>query len=432
MGSTPCEIFLPEGNRVIDLVLPGFNPYRIETVIQSRVLGSFIVQEHIRGELQEEAPGAALLLGAADFAAWSFAGEPTASYQIPQSLSGGVYRSYPVQAAAYPRLNGILRGAARFTTTRSSLRDLIRAEFLLDNGGQALSPLTLTSSLSDMASFIAETPGAAAWLAELLPAEAASRITDSAWYKRTVSTAELMASAAAVQMPGAGAFGGSLELASLSFREVAGGTLVQGAAFPHRKSIGSFLIAETEVNAASWEAFLGAHPEWKADNRPSLIQQGLVTSDYLQRPVSPPAGGADSAPGISWYAAKAYCRWLEELLPPAMAGYEVRLPTEGEWEYAAKLADSPGSGSPAGGGVTDMLAGLWEWCEDPYAPLNFFPAEEAIIRALSSPERSLRGGSWINPQGSVNAETRASLPPDTCSPFVSFRPVIAPKTGGSL
>jgi formylglycine-generating enzyme required for sulfatase activity len=74
-----------------------------------------------------------------------------------------------------------------------------------------------------------------------------------------------------------------------------------------------------------------------------------------------------------------------------------------------------------------MLGGLWEWCSDPYVPLNFLSADPEMIEKIASPERSLRGGSWVNNPGLITAETRASLSPDNSSAFVSFRPVIARK-----
>jgi formylglycine-generating enzyme required for sulfatase activity len=146
------------------------------------------------------------------------------------------------------------------------------------------------------------------------------------------------------------------------------------------------------------------------------MERDLVTADYL----SPyPENPVPAVSAVSWYAAEAYCRWLSEQLPTSFAGWEARLPTETEWEYAAKFAGAQGD-------ITDLFGGFWEWCVEPYAPLNFFPGGAAGTRN-SLLERAVRGGSWINPPGTVGAETRASLPPAFCSPFVSFRPVIAPE-----
>jgi hypothetical protein len=315
----------------------------------------------------------------------------------------------------------LLKGAARFASTRAALRDLLRARFLIDNGGLSPSPLTLLHSVSEVLAYLAEVPGAAAWLADLLPPEAASLAAGSSWYTKSVESVPLPAA-----LPDS-APGNGISLGSLAFREIPGGKLIQGAPFPHPRPIEGFLIAETEVSAEAWELFLADNPEWRAENTGTLREKGLVNDEYLGEPLYPPYPNPGVS-GISWHAAKAYCAWLTGLLPESLASWEPRLPTEAEWEYAAKLA-APGDGGSAGGPVLkNMLGGLWEWCEEPFAPLSFFPAGDEAVRIVSSPERPLRGGSWINPPESVGVETRASLPPSSCSPFVSFRPVIAPRT----
>ncbi|MDR2028476.1 MAG: SUMF1/EgtB/PvdO family nonheme iron enzyme [Treponema sp.] len=425
MGTTPCEIFIPRGKRVIEMVLPGFEGRRTERDIPGRVFGSLLVprREYITEELRERAPAAALALGAADYAAWSFTGEPTQIYQIPQSLSEGAYRSGPGAADPAVRLKmaDLLKGAVRFASTRAALRDLLRARLLIDNGGLSPSPLTLLSSAQDILAYLGEVPGAAAWLADVLPPEAASLVRASSWYTQTIETAPVPG-AVPGSAPGAG-----LSLGSLFFRDIPGGTLIRSAPFPQVLSVGNFLIAETEAGPAAWELFLAANPGWGAENTPTLREEGLVTDEYLAAPLHPPYPNPGVS-GISWYAAKAYCVWLTGLLPGELASWEVRLPTEAEWEYAAKLGSAAAGGRSAGlPGPENMSGGLWEWCGEPFAPLSFFPAGDEALETISSPERPVRGGSWINIPGSVGLETRASLPPSSCSPFVSFRPVIAPR-----
>lgn len=415
MGTSPGRIFVPRGVHRFELILPGFQPLQFEENIKGRLLGSLFFPGIHPVERQLSSAGAveALALEAADYAAWSFAGEPTAAFQIPLSLSEGAYRTGPEAPGGYEAMKGILRAASRFGSTKAALRDLIRAKALIDNRGLSPSPGSLFRSAGDIISFLSETPGAAAWLADTLPPEAASRISGSAWYQKQILEGEKTEAAERLPPGPAGRF----RLGSLRFTTIPGGVLAQAAPFPRKIGIDEFIICDTEIPPGVFEAFAAARPQWGQDNLESLREQDLVTGDYLS--------GDSGSPGItqvSWYAAAAFCSWLSAQLPPSMEAWELRLPTEAEWEYAAKAVRGW-----AVSDITDLSGGNWEWCLDPYAPLSFIEAPVEAVEAAGSPERSLRGGAWINSGSSVRPETRASLPPKSCSPFVSFRPVIARK-----
>jgi formylglycine-generating enzyme required for sulfatase activity len=139
--------------------------------------------------------------------------------------------------------------------------------------------------------------------------------------------------------------------------------------------------------------------------------------------------------GVTWYEAIAYCAWLTATLDD---GHIYRLPTEAEWERAARGLPSPcegeglgervgrrypwgdewkedhcnstetglGAASPVGlfpegaaqGGLQDMAGNVYEWCQDWYAADYY--ARSGDTRNPPGPEegeyRVLRGGSWVN------------------------------------
>jgi len=136
---------------------------------------------------------------------------------------------------------------------------------------------------------------------------------------------------------------------------------------------------------------------------------------------------------VSWDDAKAYARWLSD-----KTGQPYRLPTEAEWEYAARAGtataywwgkefgennancDYHGRSVPVGSfraspwGLYDTVGNVYEWVEDAYhdshegAPSDR-SAWEAGGDAVS---RVLRGGSWYYEPGSCRAANRYSFAPD--------------------
>ncbi|MBN1283940.1 MAG: SUMF1/EgtB/PvdO family nonheme iron enzyme [Anaerolineae bacterium] len=132
------------------------------------------------------------------------------------------------------------------------------------------------------------------------------------------------------------------------------------------------------------------------------------------------------ANGISWYEAYAYCKWLSEQF-----GYEVRLPTESEWEKAARGTDGliypwgntldknkcnvdkfgiggttpVGKYSPAGDspyGCADMVGNVWEWCLTKWER-DYNSSEDNI--AEDDTHRVVRGGLFYL-QGIARAAVR--------------------------
>ncbi|MDR2938142.1 MAG: formylglycine-generating enzyme family protein [Prevotellaceae bacterium] len=144
---------------------------------------------------------------------------------------------------------------------------------------------------------------------------------------------------------------------------------------------------------------------------------------------------------ISWNDAVAYCEWLS-----STTGNSYRLPTEAEWEYAArggvKSTGTIFSGSdsinkvawylgnvdveigvrkvgqkvPNQLGIYDMTGNVWEWCSDFYAK-NYNPLKSEI-----SERRVNRGGSWYTPAVTQSHLThRSSLKPNKQGNLLGLR-----------
>jgi formylglycine-generating enzyme required for sulfatase activity len=148
---------------------------------------------------------------------------------------------------------------------------------------------------------------------------------------------------------------------------------------------------------------------------------------------------------VTWGDANAFARWLS-----AELGAVVRLPTEAEWEYAARasadglfgdLADTVGLGArarygrgddstqwhpadvgslkPNAFGLYDMLGNVWEWTADRYVTRPVGGED-----APGPGARVVRGGSWLNGAPSLVTFYRASDHPLLAEPHFGFRVVI--------
>ena len=133
--------------------------------------------------------------------------------------------------------------------------------------------------------------------------------------------------------------------------------------------------------------------------------------------------------GVSWFEAVAYCDWLS-----SVSGRRLRLPTEAEWECAARggaeglhypwgdefpLQDDTAGPRPVGRrapnayGLYDICENVHEWCSDWYAPDYYGVSPEKNPRGPNAGSRRVsRGGSWRHQIQFSRCAARSSIPPE--------------------
>jgi formylglycine-generating enzyme required for sulfatase activity len=194
----------------------------------------------------------------------------------------------------------------------------------------------------------------------------------------------------------------------------------------HEVEISPFWMEKYEVTWNEFELFMYPNEEKKTRESKKLDPALNTLTDAVTRPTQPYVEmsfgmGKDGFPAISMtqHAANKYCQWLS-----AKTGHFYRLPTEAEWEYAARAGtttayfwgDDPkaigdycwwgknadfkyqkiGKKKPNPWGLYDILGNVTEWTLDQYDP-NFYansPPANPWNRATKPYPHSARGGSW--------------------------------------
>ena len=218
----------------------------------------------------------------------------------------------------------------------------------------------------------------------------------------------------------------------------------------HTVYVDAFFMDKYEVTNLDYKEFVRANPHWgkdqidrRFDDRTGRYLKHWNGNDY--------PGGEANRPvmWVSWYAAVAYAKWVEK-----------RLPTEAEWEYAARgglsgkvypwgdVIDSGkanyarntggtaavGEYPPNGYGLYDMTGNVSEWCLDEYNedfysssprknPLSGANSVDWVMNNFTDVKklRVLRGGSWIDNPKRLRVAYRVKNAPALTGGYSGFR-----------
>ena len=226
---------------------------------------------------------------------------------------------------------------------------------------------------------------------------------------------------------------------------------------PHEVEVAGFHIARYPLTVLEFARFVAADGYRDEDlwSEGGFGQCGEAPADWdsqLEHPTRPVVE-------VSWFEACAYCRWLTQQRREAGVerhGEVVRLPSEAQWEWAARGtagrryawgAEAPGeercnfdqnvgAPTPVGvyplgatpQGVQDLCGNVWEWCLDTWESdyQRRVGAGESRTPVESEEEgKSLRGGSWIYESRYVRAAFRYNLHPDLRDFVVGFRVLLS-------
>ena len=228
------------------------------------------------------------------------------------------------------------------------------------------------------------------------------------------------------------------------------GSLASDNEYPvHTVFIDAFYMDRYEVTNARYKEFVDANPQWQKDRIDKALHKGWYLA--LWNGNEYPIGRANyPVVYVSWYAAMAYAQWVGK-----------RLPTEAEWEKAARGGlsgqkypwgneldrskanyynsnDSKmtpvGTYPPNGYGLYDMVGSVWEWCLDEYHD-DFYdrsPRENPLSGAVTvdwiidnftniKTHRTLRSGSWGSHPAALRVSFRSGDPPTNVAEVIGIR-----------
>lgn len=213
----------------------------------------------------------------------------------------------------------------------------------------------------------------------------------------------------------------------------------------HAVYLDAFLIDKYEVTNAQFQKFLQANPQWQKNRINRKYHDGWYLKDWSG--MNYPQGKANHpVVYISWYAAAAYAQWTGK-----------RLPTEAEWEKAARgglpfrrypggndITDDDANGIYTGGrdiwngtspvgsfppndyGLFDMAGNVWEWCldwyrDDFYATSPYKNPTGPNSRTQNVLQRVVRGGSWTELSPELRCACRGYFIPLITTNDLGFR-----------
>ncbi|MEZ6015025.1 MAG: SUMF1/EgtB/PvdO family nonheme iron enzyme [Planctomycetota bacterium] len=198
-----------------------------------------------------------------------------------------------------------------------------------------------------------------------------------------------------------------------------------------------------------------SYPIWMGEHEVTQAEyQALMGSNPSSFP-----GASHPVETVSWHQARAYCAALTAQQAGNLpAGYEYRLPTEAEWEYACRagtttefhygpalfcnqarfeFSNHSNSSCNAGGGTVpvvsyaanafglyDMHGNVQEWCLDSYGPYGSAAVTDPFV--TGGPFRIFRGGSWGGDSFFCRSAYRSYSDPNYSLNNVGFRVALAP------
>jgi formylglycine-generating enzyme required for sulfatase activity len=241
-------------------------------------------------------------------------------------------------------------------------------------------------------------------------------------------------------------------LPDVDWVDISAGQFLYGNGKEERDIPYDYKMSKYPVTYAQFQAFIDAPDGLKSSNHnwfeglhKNATKTGLIEqfSKYHNHPREQ----------VNWYQAMAFCRWLSYKLGGSyaledVASWAVRLPTELEWEKAARGTDGriypygdtfdgrkantrelavgtttvvgifPSGASPYG--VLDMSGNVWEWCLSDYNTPADYPNNENIS---TSNTRVLRGGSFSYFNINSRAAYRLENSPYSSTNQIGFRVV---------